>query len=179
PRVECIDEGVERMAGGSGERGTGGMTTKVQAARLATASGVAVVIAHGQASDVLVRLAQGEALGTFFVPCASKLESRQRWMLSGLSSRGRIAVDEGAAKALREQSRSLLPAGIREVEGDFQRGDIVTILDEQGKRVACGIVNYSARDLEAIKGCRSDGILACLGYEYGAEAVHRNNLVLL
>jgi glutamate 5-kinase len=99
--------------------------------------------------------------------------------LSGLASRGRLIVDVGAARALREQHRSLLPAGVKEVEGEFERGDSVEIYDLRGERMACGITNYSAQDVAAIKGCRSCHILEVLGHEYGDEVVHRNNLVVL
>lgn len=180
PRVECIDSDIEYLAGASaGERGTGGMTTKIEAARLATASGVSVIIAHGRESDVLARVASGEAIGTLFPAAASKMESRKRWLLSGLSTRGSLVADAGAVAAVREKNRSLLPAGIREVRGQFQRGDLVDILDARGQRIACGIANYSYEALARIKGLRSDGIVRALGYDYGDEAVHRNNLAVL
>ncbi len=180
PRVERIDAAVEALAGGAGSRrGTGGMITKIQAAKLATASGVAVVIAHGREPEVLVRLADGEDIGTIFVPAQSKLESRQRWMLSGLARRGRVVVDQGAAAALRDTKGSLLPAGILAVEEDFRRGDIVDVVDASGATLGCGIVNYSAAEIDQIKGLRSDRIAQKLGYQYGAEVVHRNNLVVL
>ena len=179
-RVEHIDEAIEKLAGGSStERGTGGMTTKIEAARLATASGVTVVMASGREPDVVLRLAQGEALGTLFPPTTSKMESRKRWLLSGLASRGKLAVDAGAARALKEQHRSLLPAGIKWVEGHFGRGDSVEIYDLRGERIACGISNYSSQDIAAIKGCRSSQISEILGHEYGDEVIHRNNLVVL
>ena len=180
PSVERIDAAIEACAGGTeGERGTGGMATKVQAAKLATASGVAVVIADGRQPNILVRLARGEAVGTFFAPTSTRLESRQRWMLSGLARKGRLTVDRGAARALREQNRSLLSAGVVAVEGGFGRGEVVDIVDASGQRLACGIANYSAEDMARIKGVRSDRIAEVLGYEYGAEIVHRNNLVVL
>jgi len=180
PRVERIDEEIERLAvEGTSRRGVGGMTTKIEAARLATASGVAVVIACGFEPEVLPRLARGESLGTLFVPATSKLESRQRWMLSGLSTRGKLVVDAGAAHALRKQNKSLLPAGVKGVEGLFERGEVVNIYDASGQRIACGIANYGSQDIARIKGARSDRIADLLGYEYGAEVVHRNNLVVL
>jgi len=178
-RVERIDEEVERLAGASHGPGRGGMATKVQAAKLATASGTHVVIANGHAPDVLVRAAAGEEVGTFFPAATDRLESRKRWMLSGLSWRGSIVVDEGAVRALREGKASLLPAGVVAAQGDFQRGDVVAIVDPRGQRVACGIANYGAREVEAIKGLRSDRIEEVLGYAYGQEVVHRDNLVLL
>lgn len=179
-QVDKIDAGIEALAGGAGSgRGVGGMATKIEAAKLATASGVAVVIAHGREPDVLPRLVSGEAVGTLFPPTHSNVESRKRWMLSGLSTRGEIVVDAGAIVALRERGRSLLPAGVVAVQGDFQRGDTVNILGLGGERIACGIASYGAADMVRIKGLQSDQILDRLGYEYGAEAVHRNNLVLL
>lgn len=180
PRVEAIDPEIEALAGGSGtERGTGGMMTKLSAARVATASGVAVVVADGREPNVLMRLVNREPVGTFFVPAVSGMESRKRWMLSGLPERGALVVDEGAATALRQQNKSLLPAGLAEIRGEFQRGDIVAIIDGEGVRIACGIVNYQSGDLVRIKGIRSSQIETVLGYQYGAEAVHRNNLVML
>ena len=180
PRVERVDSSIEAMARGSWTlEGSGGMVTKLEAARLATASGVAVVIADGRELDVIPRLAAGEPLGTLFPPTTSKLESRKRWMLSGLSTRGEVHIDSGAVNALREMNSSLLPPGVRQVKGDFQRGDIVVILDGQGQRIACGIANYGAREVDTIKGARSDHIQALLGYRYGTEVVHRDNLVLL
>jgi glutamate 5-kinase len=155
------------------------MITKIEAARMATASGVTVVIADGREPDVISRLAAGEAIGTRFLPTSSKLESRQRWMLSGLSTRGGLVVDEGAALALRKQSRSLLAAGIKEVKGNFQRGDTVNLYDPQGTRLGCGVTNYSSSDIDVIKGAHSGRIATLLGYDYGSEVVHRNNLVVL
>ena len=125
------------------------------------------------------RLASGESVGTYFAPTASKMESRKRWMLSGLSTRGRILVDTGAAEALRMHHRSLLPAGVREVEGDFLRGDIILVVDPEGERIACGVTGYSATDVSAIRGLRSDKIEEALGYRFSEEVLHRNNMVLL
>ena len=178
PRVERIDE-IERLAGGTEGRGVGGMATKVQAAKLVTASGTAVAVADGKERDVLIRLAQGEALGTFFPSAVDKLESRKRWMVAGLSLKGNIVVDAGAAKALCQDKRSLLPAGVKEAQGAFQRGDAVAIVDGDGQRIACGIANYGAQEIERIRGLRSDRIEEVLGYQYGGEVVHRDNLVVL
>jgi len=179
-QVERIDSEIERLAADipSG-LGTGGMITKIEAAKLATASGVTVVIADGREPGIILRLAAGEALGTRFLPATSKLESRKRWMLSGLSTKGKLVVDSGAAVALKKQKRSLLAAGIRQVEGDFQRGDIVNIYDSEGSRLGCGITNYSSADISIIKGVHSRKIATLLGYDYGSEVMHRNNLVVL
>lgn len=179
PVVERVDEQVEAVAGGVGsERGTGGMATKIQAARLATAGGTAVVIADGREPDIVLRVVAGEPVGTRFLPAATRLESRKRWMLSGLSTRGEVVVDAGAVEALRCRGKSLLPAGVREVRGDFDRGDVVNLVGPDGEVIGCGIVNYSAADLCKIKGVKSEKIGQILGYAFGAEVVHRNNLVL-
>ena len=179
-RVDRIDEAIERAAGGPrNARSRGGMKTKLQAARLATASGVDVVIANGHTQDVLCRVAGGESLGTLFPANTDRMESRKRWMLSGLSARGRIVVDTGAERALRVQGTSLLPAGVLHAEGPFQRGDSVVIQNDGGARIAYGIANYGDGEVNAIRGLRSDRIVDVLGYAYGAEVVHRNNLVLL
>jgi glutamate 5-kinase len=179
PRVERIDARIERLAGDTRGRGVGGMATKLQAAKLALAGGADVVIADGRAKDVLLRLVRGEALGTFFPSGVDRMESRKRWMVAGLSLKGSIAVDAGASKALCEQRRSLLPAGVRDVTGSFKRGDAVAITDGDGRRIACGIANYSAEEITRIRGLRSDRIEATLGHHYGGEVVHRDNLVLL
>ena len=155
------------------------MITKIEAARLATASGVTVVIADGREPDVVMRLAACEAIGTRFVTKTTRLESRQRWMLSGLSTRGKLVVDAGAANALRKQNRSLLAAGIERSEGRFQRGDIVEIHDPEGVRIGCGITNYGSADIEVLKGAHSGKIAELLGHDYGSEVVHKNNLVVL
>jgi len=180
PHVERIDSKVEQLAADTaGGLGIGGMMTKIEAARLATASGITVIIADGREPDVIVKLAAGEAIGTCFWPLTDKLESRKRWMVSGLSTRGGLVVDSGAARALRKQNRSLLATGIKKVEGGFQRGDVVTIYDHKGSILGCGISNYSSTDIGTIKGAHSKKIAILLGYDYGSEVVHRNNLVVL
>jgi len=179
PRVERIDAEIERLAGDTRGRGVGGMITKIQAAALAVAGGADVVIADGQRPDVLTNVALGRQEGTLFPSGVDRMESRKRWMLAGLSLKGSIAVDEGAIRALCEQRRSLLPAGVKDVDGKFQRGDAVAITDGNGRRIACGIANYGAAEVLLIRGLRSDRIEAELGHHYGGEVVHRDNLVLL
>ena len=180
PAVNHIDEQIFSLAGGSRSGvGTGGMYTKLQAAQMATACGITVIIAKGDEPDVLLRLASGESIGTCFKPAASKLESRERWMLAGLSVKGKLIIDDGAVKALRSSNGSLLGAGISNVEGTFERGDLVNIFDLQGNRLGSGITNYGADDIDKIKGAHSRKIAPLLGYDYGAEVIHRNNLVLL
>ena len=180
PRVERVDQAIEDLAGANhSSRSRGGMQAKLEAIKLAAASGVAVALVNGREHWVVPRLVNGESLGTFFAPTGSKVESRKRWMLSGLSTRGRIVVDAGAAEALRRSHGSLLPAGIKEVDGDFKRGDIILVVGPEGERVACGIVSYGSADVAAIKGLRSDRIKEALGHQYGEEVLHRNNMVLL
>ncbi|MCK5576685.1 MAG: glutamate 5-kinase [Dehalococcoidales bacterium] len=178
-QVDHIDARIESLAASTPSKmGTGGMATKIEAAKLATISGVTAVIADGREPDVIVRLASGESIGTRFLPASSKLESRKRWMMSGLCVRGKLVVDEGAVAALKKDKRSLLATGIRQVEGKCQRGDIVNIYDPDGIRIGSGITNYSSADIEVIKGSHSEQIVRLLGYDYGAEVVHRNNLVI-
>ena len=180
PQVERIDSEIEQLATDTVDSlGIGGMMTKIEAAKLATSSGITVIIADGRESDIILKLAAGEAIGTRFWPLTDKLESRKRWMISGLSTRGGLVVDSGAARALRKQNRSLLATGIKKVEGDFQRGDVLTIYDHKGTILGCGISNYRATDISTIKGAHSKKIVTLLGYDYGAEVVHRNNLVIL
>ncbi|HEX7475254.1 MAG TPA: glutamate 5-kinase [Dehalococcoidales bacterium] len=180
PEVKKIDDSVFKLAGSSaGALGTGGMYTKLQAARMATACGITVVIAKGDIPDVMTRLAEGETIGTRFLPAANKLESRERWMLAGLSVKGSLTVDEGAVSALKKEHSSLLGAGIKYLEGNFERGDLVNVFDAQGNLLGSGITNYSADDIDKIKGVHSRKIPALLGFDYGAEIIHRNNLVIL
>ena len=179
PLVDRINTEIEHLAADTPSKiGTGGMATKIEAAKLATASGVTAVIANGREPDVILRLAAGERVGTLFQPVTSKLESRKRWMLSGLCTRGKLVVDSGAAVALTNKKRSLLSAGIQNVEGKCQRGDIVNIYGPEGVPIGCGITNYSSDDIRVIKGAHSDEIGKLLGYDYGPEVIHRNNLVI-
>jgi len=179
-QVDRIDANIERLAvGTTSNLSIGGMVTKIEAARLATASGITVVIADGREPDTILRLASGEAVGTRFLPTTGKLESRKRWMLSGLCTKGKLVVDSGAALALRKQSRSLLAAGIRQIEGEFDRGDMIDIYDTEGSHLGCGLTNYSSSDISLIKGTHSRKIASLLGFDYGPEVVHRNNLAVL
>jgi glutamate 5-kinase len=178
PEVHNIDTTIESMASGTaGKLGTGGMATKIEAARLATNSGVNVIITDGNQQDIIQRLVKGESTGTRFVPHTTKLESRERWMLSGLRTRGSLTIDNGAAEVLIHQNKSLLPAGVVEIQGEWQRGDIVDIRAKD-MRIGSGIVNYSSADMQRIKGLHSNQIAQTLGYDYGAELIHRNNLTL-
>ena len=178
--VDHIGPAIEEAAAGqAGQRGTGGMATKVEAARLATQSGAHVVIADGREADIVQRAARGEPVGTHFLPTVDRLESRRRFLLSGLRERGRITVDDGAVRALVRDGKSLLPAGIVSASGGFARGDVVRVETREGEHIASGTSNYAAGDVERIRGLHSDRIEEVLGYDYGDEVVHRNNLVLV
>ncbi len=170
---------VWQAAGGTSTGlGTGGMVTKLQAADLARRGGTTVVIAHGSEADVIRRVALEEAVGTRLAPVVSTLEHRKRFLLAGMRSSRALTIDEGAAQALLHGG-SLLPVGVKQVEGSFQRGDAVRVVTTSGKEVAVGLVGYSARDLERLCGVHSTEIEAILGYTFGDEVIHRNNLMLL
>ena len=178
--VAKIDETILRAASGtSGVRGIGGMLTKVQAARIATQGGTHVVIADGGARDIVLRVVAGEPVGTHFLPVGDRMESRRRYLLSGLQARGSILVDDGAAGALLRGGSSLLPAGVTACEGTFARGDVVHVVTQAGRHLASGMANYSSAEVAQILGRHSDQIADVLGYEFGAEVIHRNNLVLV
>ncbi len=181
PIVEHITERDIAVLGGPSwdKRGRGGMTAKLEAVSLAAASGVDVVIANGRTPGVIERLVAGERIGTYFPATGSNVESRKRWMISGLSNRGVVSVDAGAARALIKDHRSLLPAGVTSASGSFRRGDIVSIVDDSSVQIACGITNYSSADVNAIKGKHSHSIADILGRSYGDDVVHRNNMVIL
>ena len=165
-------------SGPVGASGRGGMRAKLEAAQRAASSGTTVVVANGREADVITRIASGESLGTKIPARSGVRESRKRWLLSGLGGSGALELDEGASRAVREQGRSLLPAGVRAVRGEFARGDIVALIDSGGSQLAVGLSNYSSAEAERIRGRRSSEIAAELGYDYGSELVHRNNLAL-
>ena len=174
-----IPSSMWAAAGGSVSGvGTGGMLTKLQAADLARRSGCAVVIASGTDPFNIMRIANNESTGTFFSPISNKIEARKRYILTAGKRNGQIFIDAGAEKALL-RGRSLLPIGITGVAGDFERGDAVEIVCGHEKLVAMGITNYTARDLGQLIGRQSFEIESILGYTYGDEVVHRNNLVMI
>ncbi len=171
--------GLEVMASGSGGAlGRGGMLTKVRAARLASRSGSATVIAAGRDERVLLRLAAGEEIGTLFLPDQQPIAARKQWLAGHLQVRGSLTLDAGAVKVLRESGRSLLPVGVKALSGNFLRGEMVTCVDEAGSEVARGLVNYSAQETLRIQGQPSSRIEALLGYVDEPELIHRDNLIL-
>jgi glutamate 5-kinase len=178
--VENIDEHIWDMAGSSGtHRGTGGMHTKIRAADLATRSGTAVVITSGNLPDVVLRVARRENLGTRFHTSVTHLESRKRWLLAETVLHSRVTVDAGAAQALTRQGKSLLPAGITAIEGGFERAQTIRIYNPDNQEIARGLTQYGARDLHLIQGLHSSQIAEVLGYAYGPEVVHRDDMVVL
>ncbi len=181
PSVGHLDESIFALAGGAGTKGgTGGMVTKLTAAQTATRSGVTTVIANGKVPNVLSRLIEGgERIGTRFEPTSTHLESRKRWILTE-RPQGTLYIDAGASRALIvKQGASLLPVGIIQVKGAFKRGAVVSVLSHEGKPLANGLSNYDSTQLEQLIGKQSGQIVDILGFSYGDEAIHRNNLVLL
>lgn len=178
--VETITPEIEKMAGGAGSAvGTGGMYSKILAARKATAYGVNVHIVSGKRQGQIVALMQGVHLGTVFKCCSSRLSHRKGWIAYSTRSKGTLAIDDGAVKALVEGRKSLLPSGIVSVQGDFDIGDSVYCVTSQGVRIAKGLTNYSSADMKKIRGKKTAEIERILGYKYTDEAIHRDNLVLI
>jgi glutamate 5-kinase len=180
--VEKLDQGVSSYAGPSSDDfGRGGMLTKIEAARLATASGVDVVMASGYEDNALIRIFNGENVGTLFKATTTKLESRKRWMLSAIdftTNSIAIKIDNGANDALVKGS-SLLPPGVISCSGEFSRGEIVAIVNHKNDIIGVGITNYSMADISEIKSFNSSDIEKMIGHYYGDEIIHRDNLVLL
>ncbi len=177
--VAVDDPRLEKMAGGSGALGRGGMRTKVRAARLAGRSGAATIIASGREKYVMQRIAAGEPLGSLLLPGCAPLAARKQWLAGQLQLSGKLCLDAGAVRVLREAGCSLLPVGVTEVEGGFKRGELVSCVDPAGREVARGLVNYSAGETRAIKGQPSDHIESILGFSVEPELIHRDNLVLV
>ncbi len=174
------DQALEQMAGGAGSSlGTGGMLTKILAAKRAARSGAHTIIASGREKEVLVKLASGEVIGTHLRTEQGKMLAKKQWMADHLRVSGQVKLDAGAVKVLRTDGKSLLPVGVVAVEGSFERGDVVACLDEQGKEIARGLVNYSSAETARILRQPSSEIASILGYVDEAELIHRDNLILL
>ncbi len=173
------DAKLEDMAGGAGSSiGRGGMITKILAAKRAAGSGASTVIAWGREPDALVRLTQGEAIGTLLVAQTQKQQARKQWMADHLQLRGSVTIDDGAVSKLKGEGSSLLPIGMTGVVGDFSRGEVIAILDSQGQEVARGLANYAAAEARLLCRKPSGQMAELLGYAAEPEMVHRDNLVL-
>lgn len=181
PEVAEITPEIEASAGGVGSaRGTGGMATKIQAAKAATSSGIHLVIASGTEKNAITRVLQGEELGTLFVSRENRLQFRKRWLAFGAKIAGSIVVDDGCAKAIRKAGGcSILPAGVFAVQGEFLPGSTVSVIDKDAHELARGLVHYSSAELEQIKDCNSGEIANILGHKNFDEVIHRDDLVIL
>ncbi|MGI9535755.1 MAG: glutamate 5-kinase [Desulfocapsaceae bacterium] len=178
--VDEITPEVEAMASHAKSKlGTGGMRSKIQAAKIVSAGGGSSFIGPGREPDILRKLFSGEMIGTFFLPHKERISGRKRWIASVLKPKGRLILDEGACKALVENNRSLLPSGIKKVEGDFGVGDAVHCASIEGQNIAVGLINYSSVDITKIRGYHSREIETILGYCDSEEVIHRDNIVLL
>lgn len=174
------DKKLELMAGGAGSNlGRGGMLTKVQAASRAARSGAATIVASGREAEVLARIRGAQQVGTLFLPHQEPMAARKQWLAGHLQLRGRLHLDAGASKVLRESGRSLLAVGVVDVQGDFMRGEMVACIDPDGREIARGLVNYSAVETRKIMRQPSDKIEALLGYVDETELIHRDNLILV
>ena len=178
--VEAVTDEITRLARDrAGGVSVGGMATKLQAARKAAASGVAMVIASGREPRVLSRILGGEPVGTYFAPKAARLGARKRWIAFAVPPQGRLTVDAGALAALTRHGKSLLPAGVVDVEGSFASGEVVAVHGAGGREFARGVVNFDADELRKIRGAKTREIEARLGYKSFDEVIHRDNLVIL
>ncbi|MDP1927620.1 MAG: glutamate 5-kinase [Thiobacillus sp.] len=178
--AQAGDPELERMAGGAGSSvGTGGMLTKILAAKRAARSGAHTVICSGREDRVLLRLAAGEAIGSQLVARQAPLAARRQWLADHLQLHGGVVLDDGAVRALRDEGKSLLPVGVKNIIGEFERGEVVAVIDINGREIARGLVNYGASEARRIAGKPSSAIESELGYIDEPELIHRDNLVLL
>ncbi|RBP29187.1 glutamate 5-kinase [Marinobacter pelagius] len=177
---KASDHELDAMAGGgAGALGRGGMQTKLRAARLAARSGAFTVIVGGRIEGVMTRLRQGDVIGTLLLPEQGRVAARKQWIAGHLQTRGKLTLDEGAVRVLCLGGRSLLPVGVKSVSGQFRRGEMVSCVDESGREVARGLVNYDADEARAIAGRPSQRITEVLGYVSDDEMIHRDNLVII
>ena len=175
-----ISDEIREFAGGPiDDRGSGGMRSKLEAAEVAVRSGVEMIIADGHVDGVVARLLAGEKIGTRFHSLAPPSESRKRWLLTGgTEAKGSVTIDDGAVRALTDQGNSLLPVGVIDVAGEFERGDIIGVKSMSGRIVAWGLSNYSASEARLVMGKRSGELPDILDNYFGREIVHRNNMAL-
>ena len=178
--VDAVTEEIERLVwDADGQISVGGMSTKLEAARKVTSSGIPMVIASGRVPGTLRRVLRGEPLGTYFVPRGDRLAGRKRWIAFAVPPQGRLTVDAGARSALVERGKSLLPSGVVDVEGEFHAGEVVSLSAADGKEFARGLTNYDAAELRKIQGAKTKDLEERLGYKSFDEVIHRDNLVLL
>ncbi|MGM0451574.1 MAG: glutamate 5-kinase [Thermodesulfobacteriota bacterium] len=178
--VDDINREIETVASGlPGALGTGGMLSKIKAARKVTAAGIPMVIANGGAEDILQKLFSAASCGTFFVPARARLSNRKCWIGFTVKPKGTITIDDGAVAAIMEKGKSLLPGGIVKAEGEFGIGAPVMIKDRRGRGLATGLVNYSASEIRKIMGCQSHQIKEVLHYKPYDEVIHRDNMAVL
>ena len=177
--VAEITPHIENLAGGAGSSlGTGGMITKINAAKIATASGTAMVIVNGSRPGVINEIIKGHVVGTWFQEKQHPLQARKHWIAFGTTPSGVLVIDEGASKALVQGQKSLLPSGIIEAKQVFREGQIVSVVNREGRELARGVTNYSSMDIDMIKGLKTSEIVRKLGYKAYDEVIHRNNLVI-
>jgi len=177
-QASAEDQDLQKMAGTSSSLGRGGMLTKLSAAQLAARSGTSTVIASGREPEVLDRVLQGEELGTLLIPQREPVAARKQWLAGQLKVEGRLQLDAGAVEVLKNSGRSLLAVGISSSSGTFERGDVVACVDDKGREIARGLVNYSSDEIARIKGVASNKIEELLGYAGEAAIIHRDNMVL-
>lgn len=176
--VKEITPELEELAGGAGDCGSGGMHSKLEAAKIAMNSGVRMVIARASRPNVIIDVASGKPVGTRFLSNPVELSHRKRWIAFADKVRGDVVINEGARKMLVEKGKSLLSAGITACDGDFNEGDLVSVVDENGSEIARGLTNYNSSEIDQIKGIRSSEIEKVLGYKEYDEVIHRDNMVL-
>ncbi len=179
PEVTVFKKEIEEYASHiPGTLGTGGMLSKIKAARKVTSAGIPMIVAKGSAENVLLGFFEGRRRGTYFVPKSRRMASRKCWIALTLAPKGSLVIDEGAVRALRENGKSLLPIGVTRVEGEFEEGAPVAFKNQSGEIVGIGLVNYRSSDVDRIKGLKTSQIEACLGSKHYDEIIHRNNLVI-
>ncbi len=180
PVIKEIDNEIKKIGGGtSGKTTTGGMKTKIEAVKKASAFGVPSIVANGEKSDAIKRIFNGEDYGTLVLPSQDKLRARKHWIAFNLKAAGNIVLDDGARDAILKKGKSLLPSGIKNVEGNFGIGDCIVCLDEKGKEIARGITSYSSDEIQKIAGVKSTEVEKILGYKYSDEVIHRDDLAVV
>lgn len=177
--VPKIDKKIKNCAGGSSTKvGTGGMITKIKAAVIATSSGTPMVIANGKEENIIEKVLEGKEIGTWFKENMQPMHARKRWIAFSSDTKGKIVIDKGAEDAVVLKHKSLLASGITEVEGSFEEGSVLSIVNSEGKEIAKGMVNYSSDEINIIKGLKSNQFEKKLGYKNYDEVIHRNNMVV-